>query len=159
MKKQLLLLALALSTTSPVMSIFHGTDIIDFINTHGLETLTSSQQRDFKTLLGGAEFFHKNQINKLYPYQSSVEITPLMLAAYYVNPEMVAILLEHGADVSLTAKGNFGIRDKALNFASLVLSSEKNVCKIEMLNTLKDHTSPDTRYARTVMLLQDAESN
>lgn len=161
------------------MSIFHGSDVIDFINKHGLETLTHSQQRDFKVLVGGAETFHDEEINGFYTYQS-VKITPLMLAAYYVNPEMVTILLEHGADASLTAKGNIGLlveellphevsayltakghvasKDRAINFASFVLETEENIVKKEMLYTLKDHTSPGTRYARTVQLLQDAES-
>ena len=107
MKKQLLFLALVLGTTSQITAKKHnptGQHLINYIQSTGLKTLTDAQKNHFDKIIKNVKKDHPEQLNGYYEYKG-VQVTPLMLAAYYVNPDLTNYLLVNGADGSLTSKG------------------------------------------------------
>ena len=145
MKKQLLLLALALGTTSLVMSNATGKHLINYIQNTGLETLTNAQKNHFDKIIKNVKKEHPEQLNGYYEYRG-VQVTPLMLAAYYVNPDLTNYLLVNGADGSLTSKG--AVQTQAQGFITLELPKEKKSLKTQLHN-LKNPSSNTSAQART----------
>jgi len=141
MKKQLLLLALALSTTTQIMSEQKNTKagqrLVDFITKNGVNTLSQEDQAKFTKKIEKIKQHHPKQLNGYYPY-GGIQMMPLMIAAYYVNPEMVNLLVTNGADASLESQGE--LQAPAINFISLQIPGEQDPLKTQLYN-LKNPSS------------------
>jgi hypothetical protein len=135
MKKQLLFLALALSTIGPVLSKEKhnkvGEKVFEFITRKGITPLSQADQTEFTRMIERVKKYHPEQLNGYYPY-GGIQMTPLMLAAYYVNPDMVSLLLKNGADASLQSQGQ--LQTPVANFISLQLPGEQDPLKTQLQN-------------------------
>ena len=159
MKKQLLLLALALSTTGQVLSKVEkhnhvGQRLVEFITKNGVNPLSQANKAEFAKAIERVKKNHPKQLNGYYPYEG-IQVTPLMLAAYYVNPDMVSLLLQNGADSSLESQG--ALQSQAMEFISLQIPGEQDSLKTQ-LHDLKHPSSIVTKNGQVTTTADFANS-